>query len=54
MTPALPQDLIARVTAAAGESAVDWDAVRRAGIERRGLPVPVATAPLPRISERAD
>src|SRR5579862_7373147 len=54
MTPALPQDLIARVAAAAGESAVDWDAVRRAGIERRGLPVPVATAPLPRVSERAD
>ena len=44
--PAVPPDLTARVAAAAGESEhrVDWNAVRRAGIERTGLPVRVTDA----------
>ncbi|HUB96736.1 MAG TPA: L,D-transpeptidase family protein [Stellaceae bacterium] len=43
MTPAIPQDLVDRVTAVAGDRAdeVDWDAVQRAGEKATGLPVAV-------------
>jgi L,D-transpeptidase ErfK/SrfK len=46
-TPEMPADLARRVTGAVGDRTVqvDWDAVRRAGIERTGLPVRVADAP---------
>lgn len=42
-TPAKPAELEAKVMLAAGgrRGAVDWNAVRRAGLERRGVPVPV-------------
>jgi hypothetical protein len=33
---------------------VDWEAVRRAGIERRGIPIPVTSFPALRVSETAD
>lgn len=43
MTPAAPQELVDRVTKAAGDRVdlVDWDAVRRAGLAASGLPTPV-------------
>lgn len=43
MTPEIPDDLVARVLAAAGPYShrVDWNAVERAGIARTGLLVPV-------------
>jgi L,D-transpeptidase ErfK/SrfK len=43
VTPAIPPELVNRVTAVAGERAgeVDWDAVNRAGLAASGLPVPV-------------
>ncbi|HUH83966.1 MAG TPA: L,D-transpeptidase family protein [Stellaceae bacterium] len=43
--PSPPADLVARVTAAAGDDAarIDWPAVARAGLERDGIPVQVAT-----------
>jgi L,D-transpeptidase ErfK/SrfK len=43
VTPAVPQDLVSRVTAVAGDRAgeVDWDAVERAGHAATGLPTPV-------------
>lgn len=46
ITPAMPDDLVARVTTVAGihDSLVDWDAVDRAGRVRDGIPVAVATA----------
>jgi len=46
MTPAIPDDLTQRVAAAAGDriDAVDWDAVRQAGLAASGVPTPV-TAP---------
>ncbi len=42
MTPAIPDDLVSRVTAVAGDRAgeVDWDAVQRAGLAATGLPTP--------------
>ena len=45
--PKTPPDLAARVASAAGDRAgqIDWAAVRRAGIERTGLPVRIADAP---------
>jgi L,D-transpeptidase ErfK/SrfK len=46
MTPAaLPADLEARVTAAAGEQAdrIDWSVVRQVGLERTGIPTQVTT-----------
>ena len=45
--PKIPPDLVARVTDAVGNRTVqvDWDAVRRAGITRTGLPVRIADAP---------
>jgi L,D-transpeptidase ErfK/SrfK len=44
--PAPPPDLRERVTRAAGGSAprIDWDAVERAGRERRGVPLAVTRA----------
>lgn len=44
---AFPPNLVARVSAAAGDQAnrIDWSAVRRAGLERTGIPTPV-TGPL--------
>ncbi len=49
--PELPQQLAKRIAAVAGDQShrVDWGAVRRAELERRGLPVAVANAP--RLSE---
>jgi L,D-transpeptidase ErfK/SrfK len=45
--PKIPPDLAARVTRAVTDRTVriDWAAVRRAGIERTGLPVRIADAP---------
>jgi len=45
--PKMPPDLAARVTSAVAHRAVqvDWGVVRRAGIERTGLPVRIAGAP---------
>jgi len=45
--PKTPPDLAERVASAVADRAVqvDWDAVRRAGIERTGLPVHIADAP---------
>lgn len=47
MTPAIPDDLVGRVAAAAGDrhDQVDWDAVERAGVARTGLLVPVTPPP---------
>jgi L,D-transpeptidase ErfK/SrfK len=49
LTPEIPRDLVARVSAAAGEhvSLVDWDTVRQAGLQRTGVPVAVARLPPP-------
>ena len=49
VTPEIPRDLVARVSATAGEhlSLVDWDTVRRAGLQRTGVPVAVARLPPP-------
>jgi L,D-transpeptidase ErfK/SrfK len=46
VTPAMPQELVDRVTLAAGDRAelVDWDAVRQAGLAASGIPVPVTQA----------
>jgi L,D-transpeptidase ErfK/SrfK len=46
MTPAVPQELMQRVTQAAGDRAelVDWDAVRAAGLAATGIPTPVTPA----------
>lgn len=43
MTPQPPQDLVARVAAAAGDriGRVDWSAVRRAALARDGIPVAI-------------
>lgn len=43
MTPAIPDDLVGRVAAAAGDhrGLVDWDAVEHAGLARTGLLVPI-------------
>jgi len=45
-TPDIPEDLVARVTAAAAQRAgrIDWDSVRQAGLQRTGLLVAVAKA----------
>ncbi len=40
-SPAMPAELRFKVAAAAGAAAVDWPEVARAGLERRGVPVPV-------------
>lgn len=47
MTPSVPQDLMQRVAAVAGDriDLVDWDAVRRAGLAASGIPTPVTPAP---------
>jgi len=47
VTPAIPQELVNRVTKVAGDRVdlVDWDAVQRAGLAASGLPTPV-TAPV--------
>jgi L,D-transpeptidase ErfK/SrfK len=47
MTPAVPQELMQRVTKAAGDRAelVDWDVVRAAGLAATGVPTPVTPAP---------
>jgi L,D-transpeptidase ErfK/SrfK len=47
MTAAIPQDLVSRVEAVAGDRAgeVDWDAVQRAGVAATGLPTPVTAGP---------
>ena len=47
-TPEIPKDLTPRVLKAAkGRAAsIDWNAVRAAGIQRLGYPVPV-TSPVP-------
>jgi L,D-transpeptidase ErfK/SrfK len=44
MTPSLPQDLVAQVSAVAGDHGgqMDWDALDRAGKEATGLPTPVS------------
>jgi L,D-transpeptidase ErfK/SrfK len=49
VTPEIPRDLVARVSAAAAEhvSLVDWDTVRQAGLQRTGVPVAVARLPPP-------
>lgn len=54
--PDIPQELITRVATMAGDrqDLVDWEAVRRAGIERRGIPIPVTSFPALRVSETAD
>jgi L,D-transpeptidase ErfK/SrfK len=46
VTPAMPQELVDRITLAAGDRAdlVDWDAVRQAGLAASGIPVPVTQA----------
>jgi L,D-transpeptidase ErfK/SrfK len=47
--PRPPRDLDAEVAKAAGarRGSVDWQRVRRAGLERTGIPVPVTPAPQP-------
>jgi len=53
--PSPPADLATRVIAAAGDDAarVDWPAVTRAGLERNGIPVQIATrASSPRLARR--
>jgi L,D-transpeptidase ErfK/SrfK len=56
ITPKLPQELISRVSAVAGDRTglVDWETVRRAGIERRGVPIAATHFPTFHISESAD
>jgi L,D-transpeptidase ErfK/SrfK len=46
-TSTVPRDLVARVANAAGafEELIDWGVVRRAGLERTGIPVPIARLP---------
>lgn len=46
IAPAVPQELMQRVAAAAGDRAdlVDWNAVRQAGLAASGMPVPVTPA----------
>jgi L,D-transpeptidase ErfK/SrfK len=53
VTPKIPEDLVARVTAAAGPylHRVNWTAVEHAGIARTGLLVPI-TPPLPEVAEK--
>ena len=55
MTPAIPQDLVSRVEAAAGDRAgqVDWDAVARAGRGATGLPTPVTGEPVATLDPEA-
>lgn len=44
MTPKLPEDLVPRIAAAAGDrlDRVDWEAVRHAALARNGIPVAIA------------
>lgn len=51
--PIPPTDLLARVGAAAGAYAdrVDWDAVKKAGLEPTGIPTPVLTVAGPLVAE---
>jgi L,D-transpeptidase ErfK/SrfK len=55
-SPDMPQKLISRVAMLAGDrqGLVDWEAVRRAGIERRGIPIPVTNFPALRVSDTAN
>jgi len=41
--PQIPEDIVDTVLAAAGvqNNRIDWDVVRRAGLERRGYPIRV-------------
>jgi L,D-transpeptidase ErfK/SrfK len=43
MMPQPPADLVARIAAAAGDrvTRVDWNAVRKAGVQRNGIPVEI-------------
>ncbi len=47
MTPSVPKNLMARVTAAAGDQAgrIDWHAVEEVGLRRPGLPIAITVAP---------
>jgi L,D-transpeptidase ErfK/SrfK len=49
IAPTEPDDLVARVTGAAGDqaAAVDWDAVHRAGLEQTGVPITVLISDTP-------
>ena len=56
MTPMLPARLMETVRAAAGSEAerVDWELVRRLGMERKGIPTPVTGAGIATADEDRD